>query len=153
MFPSSFHFVVEFDFREDRKWPGSEPVNKEKIFTEKRKKNESTGSGLLFSSVFLCLLHLSSFPSRKWRENPIQITTRNENIIDISAETLLASLPVGEMKQQRSDTHTHTATTTTTTTTTTAAAAAAAATGDRKGWRMNGGGMRERLIMTLENGE
>jgi len=38
MFPSSFHFVVEFDFREDRKWPGSEPVNKEKIFTEKRKK-------------------------------------------------------------------------------------------------------------------
>ena len=66
---------------------------------------------------------------------------------------MLASLPVGEMKQQRSDTHTHTATTTTTTTTTTAAAAAAAATGDRKGWRMNGGGMRERLIMTLENGE
>ena len=62
---------------------------------------------------------------------------------------MLASLPVGEMKQQRSDTHTHTATTTTTTTTT----AAAAATGDRKGWRMNGGGMRERLIMTLENGE
>ena len=63
----------------------------------------------------------------------------------------MASLPVGEMKQQRSDTHTHTATTTTTTTA--AAAAAAAATGDRKGWRMNGGGMRERLIMTLENGE
>ena len=62
----------------------------------------------------------------------------------------MASLPVGEMKQQRSDTHTHTATTTTTTA---AAAAAAAATGDRKGWRMNGGGMRERLIMTLENGE
>ena len=64
----------------------------------------------------------------------------------------MASLPVGEMKQQRSDTHTHTATTTTTTTAA-AAAAAAAATGDRKGWRMNGGGMRERLIMTLENGE